>query len=683
MTADTVAPVAGNLIIACIEDHPKAIMLLHMARKRAQETGRKWRAVFVETPSDLQQAQNGGRERMLRLLTLAGQMGGDTVHMEASSIEKGLTSLLEKEGKNISLVIIGSVEGKSWLDRWRTMPWIRTVQTASQYTQVEVVPLSGQPYHRSIAEKLHLHSIRLQDFIYALLAVGVAYLAAFVLESLLPPALFRINEQNVALLFMIACAFAAGRFGLMPGLLASVASFAAVNYTTIAPYHQISIASVTDFLSMGLFLSAALLISLFTSQTRDYGREAGRRELSTQALFTLYRIASEAFSREYALEKLQRKLEHMLEADVAFFLPPTLNPRRIDPAFPPGLKLGEADRKALDGCWNEMKTTGVAAPFNPGTAWRFELMMSPAGEIGVIGVKPRDRTKVDAWFGQMLTAIADQTAGVLEHIELERSMGETRIREEREKLRAMLLSSVSHDFKTPLAGIIGALSVHRSLGEKLMPQKRAELIEAAIEEAQRLDSFITNILDMTRLESGNIQFHQEWHSMDASIKNVLKRLQHRCSKHHVIAHPSLPGIEAYMDAMMIEQVLQNILDNACKYTPADTRIEILCTIGDGNGLICQVRDYGPGLPPEKINHVFDKYARLHKKDTQVAGTGLGLAISKAIMEAQGGWITAANHPDGGAVFTLSLPRWRRVETKRQEPQQDISDAPLKQAHRRH
>src|SRR5581483_2470097 len=184
--------------------------------------------------------------------------------------------------------------------------------------------------------------------------------------------------------------------------------------------------------------------------------------------------------------------------------------------------------------------------------------------------------------------------------------------------------------------------------------------------AQRLDSFITNILDMTRLESGNIQFRQEWNSIDASIKNVLKRVQYRCRQHQVVAHPCPPNIEAYMDAMMTEQVLQNILDNACKYTPAGTRIEILCTIGEEKGLVCQVRDHGPGLPPEKINQAFDKYARLHKKDTQVAGTGLGLAISKAIMEAQGGWITAANHPDGGAIFVICLPKWRRNEPARKE-----------------
>ena len=161
---------------------------------------------------------------------------------------------------------------------------------------------------------------------------------------------------------------------------------------------------------------------------------------------------------------------------------------------------------------------------------------------------------------------------MLDHIDLEHSMEATRIREEREKLRSMLLSSISHDFKTPLAGIIGALSVHRSLGDKLMPQKRAELIEAAIEEAQRLDSFITNILDMTRLESGNIRFKQEWHGMQTHDRQCR---QAACS--HRLPPAQAGGASdarrasgLYMDVMMTEQVLQNLLDNACKYTPPGT-----------------------------------------------------------------------------------------------------------------
>jgi two-component system sensor histidine kinase KdpD len=347
--------------------------------------------------------------------------------------------------------------------------------------------------------------------------------------------------------------------------------------------------------------------------------------------------------------------------DVAFFLPPALNPDAIEPAFPRDLHLDEADRAALELCWKEMKTTGLASPYDFDTQWRFEPMLASGGEIGVLAIRPRPHAKLDAWFGRLLTAIADQTAAVIEHIELERSMEATRIREEREKLRSMLLSSVSHDLKTPLASIIGALSICRSQ-RAVTPEKREILIETALEEAERLDSFITNILDMTHLESGKIEFKQDWHNPQAMIQEVIKRLTYRMRQHKVVIQPSPVKVEVYMDLVMTEQVFQNILDNACKYTPASAVIEVSCIQKEGQGIFWQIRDHGKGLPPEKLDRIFDKYSRLQMKDSQVAGTGLGLAISRAIMEAQNGTVTAANHPEGGAVFTIQLPKWRMAET---------------------
>ncbi len=681
MLADSTSTSPRQLIIACIEEHPKALRLLRAARQRAQEKQCKWRAVFIETPADARQMEDAPRERMLRLLTAAEHMGGEVAHIEAETLEKGLEALLEKEKLRLALVIVGSIEAEERRFMFRSPPWMRMVHIASRYTQVEIVPLSGQSYHRSLREKIRFGSLRPQDSLYALMAVGVAYGGALLLQWLLPPALFRINDQNVGLLFMIACAFVAGRYGLLPGLVASVASFLTVNYYFTLPYNEIKVSTVTDIISMGLFLSAALLVALFTSRARNYAQKAARRERSTQALFTLYRVASETHSRDEALQTLQRRLERMLEVKVAFFMPSALNHEMIEAAVPQGLELEDGDKKALAGCWSDMRTTGLGSLYNPGASWRFEPMISTAGEVGVLGVKPSGKVKLDAWFGQLLTAIADQTATILQHIGLERSMEETRLREEREKLRAMLLSSVSHDFKTPLAGIIGALSVYRSLGKRLTVQKRDELLETAVEEAQRLDNFITNILDMTRLESGNIQFRKEWHDVESMIENVTRRLQQRCKQHSLTVYPCPAGVEVCMDLLMTEQVLQNLIDNACKYTQPGTRIEIRSRVSREQGFFCEVRDFGAGIPQEKLGCIFDKYTRLQKKDSQVAGTGLGLAIAKAVMEAQGGWITAANHKDGGGLFTLQLPLWRIAESAHHA--RDKQDVAYQQAYRSH
>jgi two-component system, OmpR family, sensor histidine kinase KdpD len=164
------------------------------------------------------------------------------------------------------------------------------------------------------------------------------------------------------------------------------------------------------------------------------------------------------------------------------------------------------------------------------------------------------------------------------------------------------------------------------------------------------------------LESGKIQFKLDWADMQGAIHHVVRRLEHRMRQHPVKINAIPKKVEVFMDAMMVEQVLQNVLDNASKYTPSGTPIEIHCDAHNSNGFTCEIRDHGKGINPEKLDHVFDKYARLQKQDSQIAGTGLGLAICKAMMEAQEGSITAGNHPDGGAVFTLRLPKWRKADT---------------------
>ncbi|MDE3060340.1 MAG: DUF4118 domain-containing protein [Pseudomonadota bacterium] len=676
MTTAPDAPAPRNLVIASIEDHPKAILLLLAARRLAREKGMRWQAVFTETPGRMGM-KDGSQERMLQLFTLAGQMGGEGIRIEAENIEKGLALLLEKEKNQVGWVILGSTEGESH-SRFgiHTPAWMRLVRLASKYSQVEIIPLSGQPYHQGLSEKLGLHALRPLYFFYTLLAVGVAFLASLLIGNLFPDTAYGARDKNAALMLMVACAFVAERFGLMPGLLASVSSAMIVDYYFTIPYRDLSLVTATDIVSLLLFLSTTVMVALLTSRPKDYARKVAKRELGTKALFTLYRTASTAFTREQALEKLQQKLAHMLEMEVAFFLPSS---ERIEAAFPAAVELAPEDRKALDLCWSETKATGLASPEGQEAAWRFEPMVASGSVIGVMGVKPRSRSQLDAWFGQFLSAIADQTASIIQHIDLERTMQETRLREEREQLRSILLSSVSHDFKTPLAGIIGALSVHRSLGERLTPQKRAELIDSAIEEAQRLDSFITNILDMTRLESCDIRFRKEWYSFEAMVAEVTRRLKHRLRQHQLAIDLCAPDVEVYADIMMTEQVLQNVLDNASKYTPPGTCIDISCQLEPNGRLICFVHDHGPGLPPDRLNHIFDKYARLHKKDSQIAGTGLGLAISKTIMEAQGGSIVAANHPEGGALFTLCLPQWRRLD----QTKGASGDIAYKQAHHSH
>ena len=632
------------------------MVLLRVARSRAAQIGAKWRVFFVETPSQVASADAGFQERMLRLLTLATQMGGEIAHITAESYDKAAARILQDEGRRVALFITGIPEQRRPFDFRRTLSNVVARYAHKAHIPVEQVQISGQSYRYPLRERLQF--LRISHIFYALCSVGVAYACAFLLQHYLPPALFRINSQNIGLLFMTACAFSAGRFGLIPGLVASATSFFVDNYFLTPPYYQISLNSVTDQLSMAIFLSAAILISIFTSRTRDFAEKASKRELRTQVLFNLYRIVADASSRQQAIERLQEHLARTLNTEVAFFLPPTLNPEAIQPAWPSAVSLRETDARALELCWKEMKSTGLCSPSFPQSKWRFTPMMAQSGPVGVIGVRPYKDQQMDVWFGGMLMLIADQVANTIEHIELSSAMEATRISEEREKLRSMLLSSVSHDLKTPLASIIGALNIYHSHGNKIDAQSRQSLLETALGEAERLDSFITNILDMTRLESKKIKFKCDWHDPRGIMHDVIKRLQYRLRNHKIVLHPCEQKYEVFMDYMMTGQVLQNVVDNACKYTPFGTLIEVRLLSEQGGGFFYEIRDHGKGIPSEKIDTIFDKYARLQMRDSQVAGTGLGLAISKAVVEAQGGYVKAANHPGGGAVFSIYMPQWR-------------------------
>lgn len=650
-----------DLVVAFIVGHPKAGLLLRNARRNANEIGGRWRIVYIETPDEHKKTSH--YQQILNLLTRAKQMGGEIEHVQALNVLQGAETLLHREAGHIYTVLIGSTEEENmFLRNLRAPMWVRLLQVASRYSKVETVPLAGQ-FIEPLTDRLRtrLRDIESTHLAYGVLSMGIPLAIAAVLQWVLPPAFFRINEQNIDNLFLITAAIVAGRFGLVPGILSAFVGFFINNYYFTLPYHEIKLVSHTDWFSMGLFLSGAILISIFTSRMREYTQRLKRREMYSEMLFTLYRLASESFTREQALETIQSNLETMLNAEVAFFLPSPVQHSELHAIVPQEITLDEADKRALEVCWSDMKSTGLSSPFNPGANWRFEPMTCASGEIGVLAVKPRKGTNLTAWFGRLLTAAADQTATILAHIELENSMENTRIDQEREKLRTMLLSSVSHDLKTPLAGIIGALSACQTLGKRLKPEQHNELIAGSLEEAQRLDSFITNILEMTRLETGNVTLRQNWHTVRHVTEQVTERMNHRLKKRQVSLYYPEQEVEAFMDEVLIGQVIQNLLDNACKYTHPNTPIDILWE-ADATGIRCHVRDYGSGIPTEKLQSVFNKYTRLQKQDRQAAGTGLGLAISKAILEAQKGWIKADNHPEGGAIFTFHLPQWRPYAT---------------------
>lgn len=498
--------------------------------------------------------------------------------------------------------------------------------------------------------------------LYAVTAVSLSWIIIYVM-NIFYGSMFLINEYVIAFFLILSCIIVAVFFGFLSGLIASLISFFSINYVFVSPYPQniFSVNNFSELLTAGNFLSVALLFSLSASKIRDYLQNKKQHEKGLKALFALHNASVDSFSSEQVIEKLHSKLEKMLGVQMAFFLPQGKDSSEISRIFPYNLNMNSRELLALNSFWKGQKAENILHSLKNDTKWYFELMASPSGKIqkiGVLGVKTYDGSPIDSWLKQLLKAVAEQMAAILEHIETSNVIVNERILREKERIHSNILLSFSHDFKTPLAGIIGAIGVHRSMGNSLEEKKREELLDSAVEEAHRLDSFITNILDITNLENGGIKLKKEWYLIQDIIDSAISSSQYFLRNHRPVVYPCPLGLEVNVDVAMIKKVIQNILDNACKYTPPDTAIDISCSVSDNKWVIIKIRDYGIGIDENRLQNIFDKYTRLEKTDSQIAGTGLGLAVSNEIIKAHNGWIKAENVPYSGALFTICLPECR-------------------------
>jgi two-component system sensor histidine kinase KdpD len=654
----------GGIVLVYVDNYPRMIALLRMARRYAQRRGLPWVALHSENRHHPDNKEK--RIRILQAMTLAEEMGAITETVEAPTPFEAVRLFADRQREHdmpVQMVFVGEMIETNFFAR--LFPSLARRLAGTLPCPVEAVPLEGEPVSNAPwFDWRHITEMPLMHIVYALAAVAAAILFIEGMNELVPQAFSSAPNRRTP--FIIATAFVAGRFGLVPGLMAALVGYVTMRLTYVYPSFESLMMTPGDALSFFMFIAVALILGLWVHHTRLTGQQREEQLRRMQALFRMYHVSLRAATYEKTLEALHQELSRAVKTEVVFFLPPPFNPERLEAAVPREVTLGPDDFAALMLCWAEAKVTGFGTGYYPQCPFRFKPLVTPTAAIGVMAIRMDRKSVADEAYRRLLSSIADSVALILERVTMSQAMEDIRLREEREKLRAMLLSSVSHDLKTPLASVIGSLSVYRSVADQLPEAQRTMLIQTALDEAQRLDSFITNILDMTRLESGQIRFREEWITPTHLMRHVVKRLQGRLQNHRFTVQRADPRDgEIGVDVMTMEQVLQNILDNAVKYTPPGTPIEVSWSM-QGNQFQIQVKDGGPGIPEGQFEKIFDKYARIRRQDSQVAGTGLGLAIARAVIQAQGGGITAANQPGGGAVFTITLPRWRLVETSHEK-----------------
>jgi two-component system sensor histidine kinase KdpD len=345
----------------------------------------------------------------------------------------------------------------------------------------------------------------------------------------------------------------------------------------------------------------------------------------------------------------------MLKVRVVLLLPES-GAIAVKAGYPPEDMLDDADLAAASWAWENNRPAGRGSDTLPGAKRLFLPMRTGRGAIGIVGIdsdKPGPLLTPDQ--RRLLDALMDQGALAIERVRLVEDVERAKRAMETDRLRSALLTSISHDLKTPLASVLGAAGTLRDLSSALTDLEKADLLVTIIDESERLNRFIANLLDMTRLESGAIKPNSALHDLGEIVGSTLRRAAKILAHHEVEVElaADVPMVE--VDAVLLEQVLFNLLDNASKFAPAGTVI-LVRSWRDKASVCLQVLDKGAGIPEGDLERIFDKFYRAQKGDQVRAGTGLGLAISRGFIEAMNGTIRAANRSDRpGAVFTIVLP----------------------------
>ena len=515
------------------------------------------------------------------------------------------------------------------------------------------MPLAAKHRGKSTAKSPQLHRLGIAGSTLSAFGLALVTVAGAVgVGLLLWPWL---GVENMSLVFLTAMVTIAARSGLGPSLFATVLSSLCYNFFFTAPYYTLAIDEPANVVAVVVFTIVATIVSNVAARGRVQAVTAMERARTTELLYAFSRKLAGTGTLDDVLWATAHQTALMLNVRVVILLPEN-GTIAVKSGYPPEDQLEDADLAAAQWSWQQDAPAGHGSGIRADAKRLFLPMRTGRGVIGVVGI---DSDRADplptAPQRPLLEALIDQSALAIERVYLVEHMERVRRTFETERLRSALLTSISHDLKTPLSAVLGAAGTLRDLASKLTPDQKDELLATIIDESERLNRFIANLLDMTRLESGAVTPNFAGHDLHEIVGSVLRRARKILLAHRVDLDlaDGLPMLQ--LDAVLFEQVLFNLLDNAAKYAPPGTAITIRSK-RDVDAIVLQVMDEGDGIPASELGQIFDKFHRAQKGDHIRAGTGLGLAISRGFVEAMRGTIEAANRGDrSGAVFTIRLP----------------------------
>ncbi len=633
-------------IIACVSASPNAVNVVRAAKRIADRVKAEWITLFVETPSQFQLSRQD-REYAIKALQLGEQLGSETVSMTGFNVADEIIHYARL--RNATRIVVGKPLRRTLRDRIFGSIIDRL---ALQSGEIEIHAIRGEvtslaPVGPEPTEEEKDSDRNTYAYFWTTAAVAIVTLFGKLVFGYL-------NNEIILIFYLLLVVGASSLYRRGPSIWTTVLSVACYDFFFVPPYLRFTVHDSQYIIVFFGMAVTGILISTLTIRNRDQAELARDREHRTGALYSMLRDLAGTTEIRLLLDLAVQHVGMIFESEAAILLPDAGGRLIVRAGKSEALASSVDHQRIADWAFQNGKLAGLGTGTLEGTAALYVPLISSTGPIGVLYLRPAEAHKlIDPTQRHLLETFAHQIAVALER---ERYADETRraqTRVEAEQVRNTLLSSVSHDLRTPLATITGAASSLLEKETRLAPDVQHDLLLSIYQDAQRLDRLVGDLLDMTRLETPHATVNKELQPIEEVIGSTLARLDPQLKGRTVkISVPSdLPMVP--IDAVLIEQVISNLVENALNYTPPESPLEVSAKL-TGNEVAFEVADRGPGLAQADLEKVFDKFYRGPTSSSR-PGTGLGLAICKAVVMVHGGRIWAENRPGGGAVFRFTLP----------------------------
>jgi len=632
-------------LLCCIGPDPGSEHIVRSAARLAGQLSVGWSAVYVETPR-LQRLSKERRERILRVVRLAQELGAATAILTGSGVCEALVDYARSG--NFSTVIVG--RGPA-----RRLPWRRSMSDAIAAAEgsLDVLEVgrgareSGTPIPSRMPGPVEEEGSRTVErklrYLWTAIACLVTTAAAFFM-------LGYFDLANIAMVFLLTVVLVAAQWGRGPAVFAALVNVLAFDFFFVPPRFSFAVSDVQYLLTFSVMLSVGLIIGQLTAGVRYQARVAGHREERARTLYEFSRELSGLLTTDQVIETAESFMARTFQAKVSVLVPNDED--RL--ASPSSVNVRDPlDVAAAQWSYDRAEPAGAGTDTLAANDFLFLPLKAPMRTRGVLAIRPeRRRDLLVPEQRRQYETFAALTAIALERVHYVDVARDALVKIESERLRNSLLSALSHDLRTPLAAMLG-LAESLALTQPPLSEQQSEIARTLGEETKRLIALVNNLLDMARIQSGEVRLHLEWHPLEEVVGSSLRAVRPALGDRKVAVDlpAELPLVQ--MDATLIERVFVNLLENVAKYTPPGTPVAIAARVA-GDMLEVSLSDEGPGIPRGKEEIVFEKFAR-GEEETATPGVGLGLAICRAIVEAHKGRIRVDPASTHGARFVFTLP----------------------------